>query len=100
MEYYHAEQSVQVDHAAASKVKAKIAAGLNNKGGHRVLPHGDPEYLQALKDARQEGKKFYEVDMEFMGRNGWKESDEESWRRSTATIGMKINDMYPAGHQP
>ena len=99
IEYFHAEPRQPIEPEKAGRISKMLKESLGHIG-RRALPHGSAEYDEALKAARAAGRSMYDVDMEFLGRSGWTEADEESWRRSAGKLGLAIADMYPRGHYP
>lgn len=99
VEYYQFEPRPQVEPVKAAKISAMLKQAVGNTG-RRALPHGDPDYEDALKSAKAEGRPLYDVDMNFMSRYGWTEAEEETWRKNCRVLNWSLEQMYPAGHAP
>lgn len=99
VEYYQAETRPPIEPVKAAKISAMLKQAVGS-AGRRALPHGDPEYEDALKAARLEGRPLYDVDMAFMGRYGWTEAGEQGWRQNCRVLGWSLIQMYPKGHEP
>lgn len=101
--YYRAPEPAQQPPSASQSVNRRVDTILSRLGAPTVRRWVPPssQYAAALQNAKNDGRSAYEVDVEFLDKNGWTAAHERQYLHDVSVIAFgQPERFFPVGHQP